>query len=61
AATALQPFTLRYVAPLLIGKLVSASHGKYLNPAASSSITLSSGIMAHRMRSALVTGQEIIV
>jgi len=50
AATALQPFTVRYLGPLLVGKLVAANPGKYLNPAASSSITLTSGILAHRPR-----------
>ncbi|KAJ7785561.1 hypothetical protein B0H14DRAFT_3583894 [Mycena olivaceomarginata] len=40
ATTALSAFTVRYLGPLLIGKLVAANPGKYLNPAASSSITL---------------------
>ncbi|KAJ7796150.1 hypothetical protein B0H14DRAFT_81408 [Mycena olivaceomarginata] len=50
ATTALSAFTVRYLGPLLIGKLVAANPGKYLNPAASSSITLTSGILAHRPR-----------
>ncbi|KAJ6508606.1 hypothetical protein C8R45DRAFT_922315 [Mycena sanguinolenta] len=44
--TALKPFTLRYLGSLLIGKLVTAYPGKYTKPAASSSITFTSGIMA---------------
>jgi len=50
AATALQPFTVRYLGPLLVGKLVAAHPGKYLTAAASSSITLTSGLLAHRPR-----------
>jgi NAD(P)-dependent dehydrogenase (short-subunit alcohol dehydrogenase family) len=50
AASALKPFTVRYLGPLLVGKLVAANPGKYLNPAASSSITLTSGVLAHRPR-----------
>ncbi|KAK7048508.1 NAD(P)-binding protein [Favolaschia claudopus] len=48
AEFAMNSFTLRYIGPLLMGKLVSANPGKYLKVAASSSITLTSGIMAHR-------------
>ncbi|KAF8172030.1 hypothetical protein K438DRAFT_1852120 [Mycena galopus ATCC 62051] len=48
AATALNPFTVRYLGPLLIGKLVAANPGKYLNPTHSSSITFTSGVLAHR-------------
>jgi NAD(P)-dependent dehydrogenase (short-subunit alcohol dehydrogenase family) len=50
AASALQGFTVRYLGPLLVGKLVAANPGRYLTPAASSSITLTSGILAHRPR-----------
>jgi NAD(P)-dependent dehydrogenase (short-subunit alcohol dehydrogenase family) len=50
AASALQSFTVRYLGPLLVGKLVAANPGRYLTPAASSSITLTSGILAHRPR-----------
>jgi NAD(P)-dependent dehydrogenase (short-subunit alcohol dehydrogenase family) len=50
AVTALAAFTVRYLGPLLVGKLIAANPGKYLNPAASSSITLTSGAMAHHPR-----------
>jgi NAD(P)-dependent dehydrogenase (short-subunit alcohol dehydrogenase family) len=39
----------------LVGKLVAANPGKYLKPAASSSITLTSGILAHRPRRGVFT------
>ncbi|KAJ6508581.1 hypothetical protein C8R45DRAFT_446797 [Mycena sanguinolenta] len=52
---ALAGFTVRYLGSLVIGKLVAAHPGKYLKPAASSSITLTSGIMAHRPRNFIVT------
>jgi NAD(P)-dependent dehydrogenase (short-subunit alcohol dehydrogenase family) len=55
ATTALSAFTVRYLGPLLVGKLVAANPGKYLNPAASSSITLTSGILAHRPRRGVFT------
>ncbi|KAF7365049.1 NAD(P)-binding protein [Mycena venus] len=55
ATAALSTFTVRYLGPLLVGKLVAANPGKYLNPAASSSITLTSGIMAHRPRRGIVS------
>jgi hypothetical protein len=48
AVTALAPFTVRYLGPLLIGKLIAANPGCYLKPAASSSIMLTSGASAHR-------------
>ncbi|KAJ6551642.1 hypothetical protein B0H19DRAFT_175328 [Mycena capillaripes] len=47
---ALAPFTVRYLGPLLIAKLIAANPGRYLNSAASSSITLTSGTLAHRPR-----------
>ncbi|KAK6972156.1 NAD(P)-binding protein [Favolaschia claudopus] len=47
-ATALSAFTVRYLGPLLIGKLVAANPGKYLTSAASSSITLTSGVLGYR-------------
>ncbi|KAJ7785564.1 hypothetical protein B0H14DRAFT_3583900 [Mycena olivaceomarginata] len=50
AVTALAPFTVRYLGPLLIGKLIAANPGRYLKAAASSSITLTSGASAHRPR-----------
>ncbi|KAJ7226677.1 hypothetical protein GGX14DRAFT_347725 [Mycena pura] len=48
AETALASFTVRYLGSLLVGKLVAANPGRYLNPASSSSITLTSGLTAHR-------------
>ncbi|KAJ6508548.1 hypothetical protein C8R45DRAFT_967769 [Mycena sanguinolenta] len=48
AAGAISPLTIRYIGPLLVGKLVAANPGKYLKLGASSSITLTSGIMAHK-------------
>jgi NAD(P)-dependent dehydrogenase (short-subunit alcohol dehydrogenase family) len=48
ATKALSAFTVRYLGPLLLGKLVAANPGRYLNPAASSSLTLTSGILGHR-------------
>ncbi|KAF7346552.1 NAD(P)-binding protein [Mycena sanguinolenta] len=50
AQRALQPFTVRYLGPLLVGKLVAANPGKYLKAAHTSSITLTSGVLAHRPR-----------
>ncbi|KAJ7916550.1 hypothetical protein B0H13DRAFT_1997698 [Mycena leptocephala] len=50
AAKILLFFTVRYVGPLLIGKLVAAHPGKYLAPSASSSITLTSGTLANKPR-----------
>ncbi|KAJ6571753.1 hypothetical protein B0H19DRAFT_1023223 [Mycena capillaripes] len=50
ATTALAPFTVRYLGSLLVAKLVAANPGRYLSPAASSSITLTSGTSAHRPR-----------
>ncbi|KAF8172031.1 hypothetical protein K438DRAFT_1612315 [Mycena galopus ATCC 62051] len=50
AVAALNPFTVRYLGPLLVGKLVAANPGKYLKPGHSSSITLTSGLLAHRPR-----------
>ncbi|KAJ6588896.1 hypothetical protein B0H19DRAFT_1248489 [Mycena capillaripes] len=47
-ALALALFAVRYLGSLLVAKLVAANPGRYLNPAASSSITLTSGISAHR-------------
>ncbi|KAJ7349022.1 hypothetical protein DFH08DRAFT_923887 [Mycena albidolilacea] len=55
ATTTLSRFTVRYLGPLLVGKLVAANPGKYLSPAASSSITLTSGILAHRPRRGVFT------
>ncbi|KAJ7609725.1 hypothetical protein DFH06DRAFT_1065394, partial [Mycena polygramma] len=48
AELALAPFTVRYLGPLLVAKLIAAHPGRYLTPAAASSITLTSGISAHR-------------
>ncbi|KAJ7245047.1 hypothetical protein B0H12DRAFT_1128407 [Mycena haematopus] len=48
AEGALRPFTIRYLGPLLVGKLVAANPGKYLKAAHTSSITLTSGLLAHR-------------
>ncbi|KAJ7601590.1 hypothetical protein DFH06DRAFT_1261777 [Mycena polygramma] len=48
AMTALAPFTVRYLGPVLIAKLVAANPGRYLNPKHTSSITLTSGTLAHR-------------
>ncbi|KAJ7601589.1 hypothetical protein DFH06DRAFT_1276782 [Mycena polygramma] len=42
------PFTVRYLGPLLIAKLVAAHPGRYLKAAHTSSITLTSGTLAHR-------------
>ncbi|KAJ7237886.1 short chain dehydrogenase [Mycena haematopus] len=50
ASTALALFTVRYLGSLLVGKLIAASPGRYLHPAPSSSITLTSGVGAHRPR-----------
>ncbi|KAF7346543.1 NAD(P)-binding protein [Mycena sanguinolenta] len=50
AETALQPFTVRYLGPLMVGKLVAANPGKYLKAAHTSSITLTSGMLTHRPR-----------
>ncbi|KAJ7707177.1 hypothetical protein B0H16DRAFT_1393333 [Mycena metata] len=50
APAALAIFTVRYLGSLLVGKLIAASPGQYLNPALSSSITLTSGVGAHRPR-----------
>ncbi|KAF8171979.1 hypothetical protein K438DRAFT_1852017 [Mycena galopus ATCC 62051] len=55
AATGLTVFTVRYLGPLLVGKLVAANPGKYLNPAHSSSITLTSGLLARRLRPGVST------
>lgn len=44
AANAYSSWTVRYLGPLLIGKLVTVNCGVYLKAAASSSITLTSGI-----------------
>ncbi|KAF8171981.1 hypothetical protein K438DRAFT_1852022 [Mycena galopus ATCC 62051] len=54
-AAALNPFTVRYLGPLLVGKLVAANPRKYLNPSHSSSITLTSGALAHRPRPGVST------
>ncbi|KAJ6531837.1 hypothetical protein B0H19DRAFT_1273022 [Mycena capillaripes] len=48
AATALAPFTVRYLGPLLLAKLVAAHAGHYLAPTHTSSLTLTSGMLAHR-------------
>ncbi|KAJ7775488.1 hypothetical protein B0H16DRAFT_46158 [Mycena metata] len=48
ASTALDGFTIRYLGPLLVGKLVAAHPGRYLTSAVGSSITLTSGMWAHR-------------
>jgi NAD(P)-dependent dehydrogenase (short-subunit alcohol dehydrogenase family) len=50
AASGLKPFTMRYLGPLLVGQHITANPEKYLNPAASSSITLMPGLLAHRPR-----------
>ncbi|KAF8172012.1 short chain dehydrogenase [Mycena galopus ATCC 62051] len=55
AVTALIPFTVRYLGPLLIGKLVAANPGKYLNPTHSSSITFTTGVLAHRPQPGMST------
>ncbi|KAF7371283.1 NAD(P)-binding protein [Mycena sanguinolenta] len=47
-ATALAPFTVRYLGSLLVGKVIAASPGRYLKPDPSSSITLTSGLGVHR-------------
>ncbi|KAF7364841.1 NAD(P)-binding protein [Mycena venus] len=52
--TALSPFTVRFLGPLLVAKHVAANPGKYLNAVAASSITLTSGAMAHRPRRGVV-------
>ncbi|KAF7527005.1 hypothetical protein G7054_g10606 [Neopestalotiopsis clavispora] len=44
AANAYSSWTVRYLGPLLLGKLVTVHSGVYLKAAASSSITLTSGI-----------------
>ncbi|KAF8172013.1 hypothetical protein K438DRAFT_1852080, partial [Mycena galopus ATCC 62051] len=57
AEMALSSLTVRYLGPLLVGKLVAANPGKYLKPAHTSSITLTSGTLAHRPhRGALTVG-----
>jgi NAD(P)-dependent dehydrogenase (short-subunit alcohol dehydrogenase family) len=48
ATTGLADFTVRYLGSLLVGKLIAANAGRYLNPAASSSITFTSGLGVHR-------------
>ncbi|KAJ7609766.1 hypothetical protein DFH06DRAFT_1016946 [Mycena polygramma] len=53
AQMALAPFTVRYLGPLLVAKLIAAHAGRYLTPAAASSITLTSGISAHRPMSGI--------
>ncbi|KAJ7924170.1 short chain dehydrogenase [Mycena leptocephala] len=50
ATTGLAAFTVRYLGSLLVGKLIAANAGRYLNPAASSSITFTSGLSVHRPR-----------
>ncbi|KAK7025244.1 NAD(P)-binding protein [Favolaschia claudopus] len=45
---ALKPFTVRFLGSLLVGKLVAANPNKYLKSAASSSITLTTGIGVRR-------------
>ncbi|KAK2779285.1 short chain dehydrogenase [Colletotrichum kahawae] len=44
AANAYASWTVRYLGPLLVGKLVTVNPGVYLKAASSSSITLTSGI-----------------
>ncbi|KAI8295261.1 Short-chain dehydrogenase/reductase ATR9 [Colletotrichum sp. SAR 10_98] len=44
AANAYASWTVRYLGPLLVGKLVTVNPGMYLKAASSSSITLTSGI-----------------
>lgn len=44
AANAYSSWTVRYLGPLLVGKLVNVNSGVYLKTATSSSITLTSGI-----------------
>ncbi|KAK7048509.1 NAD(P)-binding protein [Favolaschia claudopus] len=46
--TALKPFTVRFLAPLILGKFIAANPGRYVEGAASSSVTLTSGTLAHR-------------
>ncbi|KAF8172029.1 hypothetical protein K438DRAFT_1852118 [Mycena galopus ATCC 62051] len=60
AATGLTVFTMRYLGPLLVGKLVAANPGKYLNPAHSSSITLTSGALVHRLQPGLGTMMPVM-
>ncbi|KAJ7809201.1 hypothetical protein B0H14DRAFT_2867551 [Mycena olivaceomarginata] len=63
ASTALSSFTVRYLGPLLVGKLVAAHPGRYLTSAVGSSITLTSGMGAHRpvkgMNVAMVGATEL--
>ncbi|KAJ7809859.1 hypothetical protein B0H14DRAFT_2864983 [Mycena olivaceomarginata] len=64
ASTALSSFTVRYLGPLLVGKLVAAHPGRYLTSAVGSSITLTSGMGAHRpvkgMNVAMVGATEVL-
>jgi NAD(P)-dependent dehydrogenase (short-subunit alcohol dehydrogenase family) len=48
ATAALSSMTVRFLGPLLVGKLISANPGRYVNTAASSSITFTSGSRVHR-------------
>ncbi|KAJ7675670.1 hypothetical protein DFH06DRAFT_1170177, partial [Mycena polygramma] len=48
ATKALEPFTIRYLGPLVVANLVAAQPGRYLKAAHTSSITLSSAVAAHR-------------
>jgi NAD(P)-dependent dehydrogenase (short-subunit alcohol dehydrogenase family) len=48
ASTALSSFTVHYLGPLLVGKLVAAHPGRYLTSTVGSSITPTSGMWAHR-------------
>lgn len=47
-ANAYSSWTVRYLGPLLVGKLVTVNPGVYLKAAASSSITLTSGILGSK-------------
>ncbi|KAJ6475062.1 hypothetical protein C8R47DRAFT_702496 [Mycena vitilis] len=60
AASAIQPFTVRYLGPLLIAKLVAAHPGRYLKAAHTSSITLTSGTLAHRPAPGFVAAIGVI-
>ncbi|KAJ7027373.1 hypothetical protein C8F04DRAFT_1122791 [Mycena alexandri] len=64
ASTALDAFTTRYLGPLLVGKLVAAHPGRYLTSAVESSITLTSGMRAHRpakaFNAAMVGATEVL-
>lgn len=53
-AAALDFWSVRYLAPLALAKHVAATPGRYLTPACTSSITLTSGVTALRPRKGIV-------